>query len=139
MAKTLPPRSVLCYHCRHRFDVGGRAMSVSCPGCNKPLIVEDVIVKTYKPVKTLQTCGMLIVRRGGRVAATHVEAQSGIDCQGAIWASVVSGGRVHIGPKGEWKGDLRAPALSVKAGARILGGRFSIPDDPLAADAAPRR
>jgi hypothetical protein len=132
MAKNPPPRTVLCYYCRHRFEVGGRAMSVSCPGCNKPVIVEDVIVKNYKPVKSLQTCGMLIIRRGGRVAATEVEAQQGVMCDGALAGNVVSGGPVTLGAKAEWKGDLRAPSLVVKGGARILGGYFDIPRNPLA-------
>jgi len=107
-------------------------MSVPCPACHKPLIVEDVIVKSYKPVKTLQTCGMLIIRKGGRVTATDVEAQQGVDCQGALSANVISGGPVNLGPKAEWRGDLRAPTVTIKSGARILGGRFNIPENPLA-------
>jgi cytoskeletal protein CcmA (bactofilin family) len=102
-------------------------MSAPCPKCHKPLIVEDVVVKAYKPVKLLQTCGMLIVRKGGRVAATQVEAHAGVMCDGAIHASVVSGGPVVIGAKAEWKGDLRAPSLQIRPGARLLGGYFQIP------------
>lgn len=130
MAKTLPPRQVLCYFCHHVFEVGGRTMSIPCPKCHKALVVEDVVVKTYKPVKTLQTCGKLIIRKGGRVTATDVEAHLGVECSGALTANVVSGGPVRIGPKGEWKGNLRAPSVQIKAGARILGGRFEIPNDP---------
>ncbi len=131
MAKHLGPRTVECYLCRHHFEVGGRAMSVSCPKCHKPVIVEDVVVKNYKPVKTIQTCGRLIIQRNGRVSAKTVEAHLGIEVTGALHANALSGGPVVIGAKAEWKGDCRAPSLSMKRGARVIGGRFHIPDDPL--------
>lgn len=105
-------------------------MSIPCPHCHKALVIEDVVVKAYKPVKVLQTCGRLIVHKGGRVSAAQVQAHGGVECMGAIWANVLSGGLVCIGAKGEWKGDLRAPSVQIRAGAKILGGRFEIPDDP---------
>jgi hypothetical protein len=132
MAKAQPPRTVLCYHCRTKFDVGGMAMSRPCPHCHKPVLIEDVVVRAYKPVVKLETCGKLIVRKGGRVNAKHIEAQLGIECEGAIHGATVSGGRVLLGKNAEWRGDLDAPSLSVKAGAKILGGYFRIPSNPLA-------
>jgi DNA-directed RNA polymerase subunit RPC12/RpoP len=129
---TAAPRSVLCYHCRRRFDVGAKTMSVPCPHCHKPLIVEDVVVRGYKPVKNFYTCGKLIVRKGGRIVATTIEAQLGIECHGALAADTVSGGPVVLGTQAEWKGNLRAPSLAVRAGAKVLNGYFTIPDNPLA-------
>ncbi len=131
MAKRLGPRTVECYLCRHHFQVGSKAMSVSCPNCHKPVIVEDVVVKNYKPVKMLQTCGKLIVQRNGRVSAETVEAHLGVEVTGALHANVLSGGPVVIGAKAEWKGDCRAPSVTMKAGARVLAGQFNIPEDPL--------
>jgi len=107
------------------------AMSRPCPHCHKPVLIEDVVVKAYKPVVKLQTCGRLIVRKGGRVNAKHVEAHGGVQCDGAIHAAVVSGGPVSLGKNAERKGDLDAPSLTVKAGAKVLGGYFRIPANPL--------
>ncbi len=121
------PRHVTCYHCGHRFQIASRAMSLPCPKCHKVLIVEDVVVRNYKPVKTLSTCGRLIVRKGGRVVAQTIEAHQGVECNGAVHASVRSGGPVVLGARAEWKGDLAAPSLAVRSGARVLGGHFRIP------------
>lgn len=131
MAKS-SPRPVMCYHCRHAFEVGQRTMSVPCPQCHKVVMVEDVVVKNYKPVNTIQTCGRVIVQKGGRIAAKTVEAHGGVEVLGAMHASVLSGGPVVVGPKAEWKGDLRAPSLEVRSGAKFIGGYFVVPDDPLA-------
>jgi len=109
-------------------------MSTSCPGCHKPVIVEDIVVKSYKPVFNVETCGKLIVRRNGRVLAQkRVVAHEGIEVEGFLQCKEAeSSGLVQIGPKAEWQGDLRSPVLSVEAGAKIRGGHFRIPDDPLA-------
>lgn len=127
MARVATPRPVHCYHCGHRFEVSLRTMSLPCPQCHRTLVVEDVVIRNYRPVKTLATCGRLIVRRGGRVVAQTIEAHAGVECHGAVHASVRSGGPVTLGARAEWKGDLAAPSLQVKNGARVLGGRFQIP------------
>ena len=106
-------------------------MSTVCPGCQKTVMVEDVVVRNYRPTKILQTCGRVVIRRGGRIAAELVEAHQGLEVQGALQGNVVSGGPVLIGSKAQWRGDCRAPSLVVKAGARVEGGHFVIPDDPL--------
>ncbi len=133
MARHAGPRTVQCYHCRHRFEVGGRAQSTSCPGCNKPLIVGDVDVKQLKgPLKEVRTCGRIIVRKKGRLMAEYVEAHGGIDNQGVIDARhVVCGSVIRLAPKSQFKGDLVAPSLEIQLGARILGGLFAVPEDPL--------
>jgi len=127
VARANPPRTVACYHCGHRFEVSVRTMSLPCPRCHKTLVVEDVVIRNYRPVKTLATCGRLIVRRGGRIVAQTIEAHAGVECNGAVHASVRSRGPVTLGARAEWKGDLAAPSLHVKSGARVLGGRFHIP------------
>ena len=126
MARPTASKTVQCYHCRHPFEVGGRAMSTSCPGCHKPVIVQDVIVTGLKTTQKLQTCGRVVIKARGRVIAGRVEAQGGVEVLGAINANVTSAGPVVIGPKGRWKGDCHAPALEVKLGARIEGGFFEI-------------
>jgi hypothetical protein len=131
MAKTTPPRTIQCYHCRHRFKVSGRAMTTSCPKCSKPLMVDDVIVKTFEAVRKIQTCGRIVIQKKGHVIASLVEANGGVEVEGILEAKVVSGGPVRIGPKAMWKGDCNAPSLSVDEGCKIAGGYFVIPDNSL--------
>lgn len=133
MARSGEQRQVFCYHCGHSMDVGGRAMSMPCSVCNKTVLIEDVVVKSYQGVHSIETCGKLIVKKKGKVVAqSRVVAHGGIDLEGSIHCphALVSG-LVRMGPKSEWRGDLRATALSVAEGAKILRGSFVIPDDPL--------
>ncbi|MFA9480122.1 polymer-forming cytoskeletal protein [Phycisphaerales bacterium AB-hyl4] len=132
MARQPATRKVQCYHCRHRFDVSGRAQSTSCPGCYKPVIVGDVVVTTLKPVTEVRTCGSIVVKKKGRIIARVIEAHGGIDCEGAIDAKTVQGGLgVRLGPKAVFKGDLLALSLRVEEGARVTGGFFDIPNNDL--------
>ncbi|MFN0132618.1 MAG: polymer-forming cytoskeletal protein [Phycisphaerales bacterium] len=124
-------RTIQCYHCRRRFDAPRRALTTSCPACSKPLVVEDVVVKTAHSVRKIQTCGRLIVQKKGRVMAGTIEAHAGVEVEGILEANVVSGGLVRIGAKAQWKGDCRAPRLEVELGARIARGYFVVPDDAL--------
>lgn len=108
-------------------------MSTSCPGCNKPVIVQDVIVKGLKTTQKLQTCGRVVIKPRGRVTAGLIEAQGGLEVLGILTGNVTSAGPVVIGPKACWKGDCRAPTLEVKLGAKIESGFFEIPcreDEP---------
>jgi hypothetical protein len=138
MAKPTSPRTVQCYHCRHRFEVSRQTMTTSCPKCSKALTVEDVVIKTAHAVRKIQTCGRLIVQKKGRVIAQSVEAHGGVEVEGILEAKVLSGGPVKIGAKGQWRGDCGAPSLVVEAGGRIDGGYFVIPDDTLGVADLPR-
>jgi len=132
MAKRVPsPRTVQCYHCRRRFDVGEQAMTIPCPGCHKTITVDDVIVKSLQSVRKLQTCGRLVVQKRGQVRAELVEAHRGVEVEGVLEANVLSGGPVRIGAKALWKGDCRAPSLAVEPGGTISSGFFVIPDHSL--------
>lgn len=133
MAKNEAPRKVQCYHCRHRFDVGARTMTTSCPHCSKALMVDDVIVKTLEAVRKIQTCGKVVIQKKGRVIAQLVEAHMGVEVEsgGVMEANVLSGGPVRIRAKAQWKGDCQAPSLAIEDGCRIAGGFFNVPDDSL--------
>jgi len=131
LGKHVGQQSVKCYHCRHQFDVSSRTQSTSCPGCNKPVIVADVVVKGLKLVSKLQTCGRIIIRKRGRVIAKIVQANAGIDAQGTVdCGKVICGGPVVIGAKANWKGDCHAPSLAIELGANVLG-QFAVPDPSL--------
>ena len=132
MPKPAGPRHVDCYHCGHGLEVSGRAMSTSCPECNRPLVIEDVAVKGYMGVNSLETCGRLVIpKRKHIVVQAHVVAHAGIEVNGRLECrQAISQGPVVLGPKADWKGDLRAPSLVVNPGAKIHGGYFSIPEMP---------
>lgn len=131
-AKTPGPHQVQCYHCRHRFEVGGRAQSTSCPGCNKPVIVEDLVIDKLKAgLIELRTCGSITVKKKGRIMAEHIVAHGGIVCDGIIDAKKVLSGRpVVINKTATWRGDLEAPSLELKLGAKVKPSYFNIPADP---------
>ena len=135
MAKNKGPRMVQCYHCRHRFEVGGRAQSTSCPGCNKPLIVEDLVFDTKRSgigrVK-VQTCGTITIKKGGRVTAELVEAHGGLIVHGTIEAKeVISGTTLVLSKTALFYGHLHAPAVEMAAGAKVKPSQFEVPSDPL--------
>lgn len=127
MAKKTVKRTVQCYHCEHRFDVSAKAMTVSCPKCSKPLMVEDVVVKTAHAVRKLQTCGKVVVQRRGRVIADLVVGQEGIEVIGVLEAKVARGGSVKITSKALWRGDCHASSVSVEEGAKVTSGQFVVP------------
>ncbi len=136
MARHIGPRTVQCYHCRHRFEVGGRAQSTSCPNCNKAVKVHDeVIDKLRAGLIELRTCGKLVVKKKGRLMVTKlIEIHGGIECEGIIdcgSGKVISGGPVTLGKKSQFKGELQAPSLTVAEGARIQSKMVAVPDDPL--------
>jgi len=125
---------VQCYLCRRRFEVGAKAMTVSCPGCHKPLLVQDVVVKTLQAVTKLQTCGSIVVQKKGRIIAELVEAHEGLDVRGSIQANVICGAMVRLGPTAKWRGDCNAPVIKIESGATIEGGCFTVPDTSLQLD-----
>ena len=135
MAKNKGPRTVQCYHCRHRFEVGGRAQSTSCPGCNKPLIVEDKVFDAKSSgigrIK-IQTCGSITVKKKGHIAAELVEAHGGIICEGTIDAKqVISGKTLVLTKHATFRGTLQAPAVEMAEGAKVKPSLFEVPSDPL--------
>jgi len=99
-----------------------RAMSTTCPGCNKAIKIEDVIVKTYIPVIDLQTCGRIKITKRGRVAARRIQSGDGITCDGVMEGAVETDGDVHLGPKASWKGStLLSRSIKIDAGAKMVG------------------
>lgn len=140
MARNLQPKMVQCYHCDHRFEVGGRAQSTSCPGCNKPLMVADQEINGQRgPIRELKTCGQIIVKKRGRLICQHIVAHNGLICEGIIDAKKVESRlKVILGPKSTFKGDLTAPAVDINEGARIQPSYFSIGPPIQDADAPPQ-
>ena len=122
MGKAVSTRAVRCYLCGYRFTVSPRAMSTTCPGCNKAIKIEDMVVKTYVPVVDLQTCGRIRVTKRGRIAARRIQCGDGITCDGTIEAAIETDGDVSFGPKSSWKGKiLQGRSIKIAAGATLLG------------------
>ena len=137
MSRQPQTKSVKCYHCRQNFDVSPKAVSTSCPKCNKPVVVQDQVISTLKIVQKMQTCGHVIIKKRGRVIAGVIEGQLGIEVQGVLNGNASSDGHVVIGAKARWKGDCRAPSLEIKPGAKIESGYFQIPNEPQTATNKP--
>ena len=122
MAKAAATRTVRCYICGHRLRVSLRTLSTACPGCNKAIKVEDVVVKSYTPVFDLQTCGKIRITKRGRVAAKRIQSGDGIVCEGVMEGNVETDGQVRLGPKASWKGEsLQSRSLAIADGAKLLG------------------
>lgn len=116
-----------CYHCDQRFEVGSKAMTVSCPSCFKPLMVQDLNIKTLEAVKRLETCGKIVILKKGRVMADRVVGMEGVEVEGIMHGNVRSGTPVRIAAGAEWKGDLEAPGIELDPSAVVLGGFWRIP------------
>lgn len=110
------------------------AQSTSCPGCNKPVIVADEIVPNGKrrgPIRELRTCGKIVVGKRARLICEHLEAHRGIQSQGVIDAKhIICGGKLELGPKSEFKGELHAHDVVMDAGAKVKPSMFHVPSDP---------
>lgn len=120
--KPSPRRTIRCYLCGHRSEVSARTMSTTCPGCNKAIKVEDVVVKTYLPVNDLQTCGKVTITKKGRVVARRIQSGEGVECEGTIEGAIETDGPVLMGPKASWKGPtLLSRSLEIKDGAKLIG------------------
>ncbi len=115
-------RKIRCYLCGWRLEVSSKTMSTTCPGCNRAIKIEDVLVKSYVPVNDLQTCGRIKITNRGRVAAKHIQSGDGIECEGSIEGSIESEGCMRLGPKAAWKGRaLQSQSLAISEGATLHG------------------
>lgn len=125
-------RSVTCYHCRKPVTISAFALSATCPGCYKGLVLDDLVVRDVHWAGKLRTCGKVVVERRGRVIGRLVQAASGVEVEGVVEATVVSGGTVVVKNAAKITGDCRAPRIVIEPGATIAGGHFHIgPDAPL--------
>lgn len=115
-------KTIRCYLCGREQNVSTRTMSTTCPGCNKAIKVEDVIIKSYMPVNDVQTCGKIKITKRGRVAAKIIKCGGGVECEGTVEGEIETDGHVKLGPKSLWKGkSLRCGSLDISDGAKLIG------------------
>lgn len=112
-------KQVICTHCGHVSEVGGRAMSVVCPHCNKRLILEDFKIRGYYGVNEFATCGDILVQKSGHVVA--LIKVSALTVRGSVQGSVSARGAVVVGKTGTLKGDVQATSLVVEKGGVYCG------------------
>jgi hypothetical protein len=124
-------RDVFCTHCGAVNTVPQRAMSVFCVHCQKRLILEDLVIRSYQALSSYVTCGDVIVEKAGRVRAT-IQANN-LTVHGIVEGEVQTRGRVEIAASGSLVGAVHAPALRVADGARLVGYCEIRPDGAQAA------
>lgn len=124
-------REVRCYHCGLRFDVPTAAMTSSCPRCSRHLGVRDLVIGGTHWAGALQTCGRLWIRARGRAGGNVAVAGLGARIEGTLDGPLLAGGAVEIASTATIRGGVIAPALVIEDGARILGGSFEVPRDPI--------
>jgi len=123
--------AVRCYHCGSETSIAAKAFSAACEGCRKSLDITDIRVKGHHWGGVLMTCGRINIGRKAEVTVTMGIASLGADVMGRFAGVLVSGGAVTIGPKAVFSGAVWARSLRVEPGARVSGGPFVVPCDPL--------
>ena len=81
--------------------------------------LEDYRIRGYYGVNDFATCGDIVVERGAYVAAPIKVAN--LTIKGRVHGNVISRGRITIGKKGSFKGDIEAPSLLVEHGGVLTG------------------
>jgi hypothetical protein len=127
-------KRITCPHCGRGMDVGRRAMSVVCPGCNRRIDLQNYHIKTYHAVREMVTCGDVIVEKRGHVVAA-VRANN-LEVHGRVRGDVRVNERVAVSRTGMITGDIQAPRLRVETGGALngfvrIGDRGSRPADTL--------
>jgi hypothetical protein len=116
--------AINCLYCGKPFEIGRKALSVTCKFCHKSLKLEDVQIKAYEARRNIDTCGVVTVEKKGNAVVDRMLCGGAI-IRGKVKGDITSRGTVLIGPEAEIVGDVVAPALAVGAGA-ILQGRYEI-------------
>jgi len=114
-----PKRTVSCIHCSRPIQVSVKTMSIFCPHCNKRVVCEDYTIRSYHAVRSVSTCGNIIVERKGHVVAP-IRAESLI-VRGLVRGSVVARNVVQIESTGTIQGNVEAPNLIVRDGGKLIG------------------
>jgi hypothetical protein len=117
-------QTVTCLHCGRPQEVGRKAMTITCKFCSKSLRLEDIAINRYEARRSIETCGIVTVEKKGSAVTDRIHC-GGLIVRGKVKGDVTSRGLVLVGPDGEIKGDVRAPAIAIGPGA-ILDGHFEI-------------
>lgn len=127
----LAPREIRCYRCGARTRASTRAHTVSCSGCFRRVEVQDHHIKMTHFGTELGSCGDIIVTRKARTTTQVLVASGSVKIYGEVRGLVLAGTSVEIGPGGLLIGGAVTPDLVLDAEARIEGGPFRVPFDPI--------
>lgn len=127
----LGPRPFLCYHCGRWFKAPTKSMSASCTNCHRQVTTQDIEVKALHWGQSLLSCGEVHVTKKARAIGKLVVACHGVRIDGHLEGLVLSGGPVRLGPHATLRGGVVAPGMRVDAGARLEGGPFRVPCQPI--------
>lgn len=116
--------AISCLYCGKPFEIGRKALSVTCKFCHKSLKLEDVQIKAYEARRNIDTCGVVTVEKKGNAVVDRILC-GGAVIRGKVKGDITSNGTVLVGPEAEITGDVVAPRLAVGAGA-ILNGHYEI-------------
>jgi hypothetical protein len=117
-------QTIVCLHCGAPQEVGRKAMTITCKHCSKSLRLEDIAITQYQARRVIETCGVVTVEKKGSAVTDRIHC-GGLIVRGKVKGDVTSRGTVLVGPDGEIKGDVKAPAIAIGPGA-ILDGHFEI-------------
>ena len=112
-------KQVHCTHCNQPSEVSEKAMSVFCPHCKKRLILEDFRIKSYTAVRDFATCGDVVVEKRGMIAARLLVGN--LLVKGTVQGEIEVRDKLEVSKTGDVRGDIRAPRLVVRTGAKIRG------------------
>jgi hypothetical protein len=112
-------KETYCPHCQKKLMVSKRAFSVVCPFCHQRVEVEDHVIDDYYTISIIESSGSLRVARSGSLYATV--KVTNLDVEGQMHGSVNVKGKVTVEPGGKLEGDVIAPRLEVKPGAKLKG------------------
>ncbi len=119
-------RTVRCLHCASPFVVPGTATTLTCPVCYQRVRVDDVILSGREIHHKVETCGVIVVKRGAKVSADTLSSGTGILVEGEVRTRVSKSPSIVIGPEAAWHGDLTTNQLTIEPGGTVLGGKFNI-------------
>lgn len=120
--------AINCLYCGKPFEIGRKALSVTCKFCHKPLKLEDMQFKAYEARRSIETCGVVTIEKKANVVSDRILCGGAI-VRGKVKGNIASRGPVLVGPEAEITGNVSAPTLAVGAGA-ILEGKYEIGPPP---------
>lgn len=127
---TAARRTVRCLYCASPFVVPGTATTLTCPVCYKRVRVDDVVLSGRQNHHKVETCGVIVVKRGAKVTADTLSSGTGILVEGEVRTRVSYAPSIVIGPEAAWHGDLQTDQLTIEPGGTILGGKFNVKPPP---------
>jgi LSD1 subclass zinc finger protein len=112
-------RRILCTSCDLPLEVATEAKSVNCVHCNTRVITEEMTVGEYVAVRRFSTANRMRITKKGKVYAS-VRADA-LEVDGFLQGDAVALEGIRLTKNARVTANLRAPWLSLEAGATLVG------------------